>query len=972
MPAAWRLAIRNVSARPSRAALLIGAVTLSAALIAAVACAIASANGAIEQQLERQIGSAEIRISSAAAQGTFDVSIAEQARTWPGVDAVLPVARQPISVRALHQVLAPSEQRDVYAQKEQTFTATGFALGVDLDREFKSRPLELIAGRLPEKQGEIVIDALFAEALSWESNQYARTGALARPGTETDYLEAEPPEIPETAESAEAARAVNRLVGVRPGDTIEAVRFVQLPIAPRRLEQATERWFGGWFNGLFVLRSEMIDRVLRAARPSVELTIVGVSKPPPLGGQPQMYMGLRTAFDVSGEPGEIDSLELELNDGVDAEAFAERHQADVPDHLLVRTTEKVTSQLDKNLASNNLGFVLASILAFLSAGFIIMTGLTTGLAEQQRALAVLRCIGGRKHQLALTQLWNGLISGALCASAGTPLGVARAWAIIELNEERLPTGLRVPYGLLCLAFGGSVLAGLLGAGFPAYRAGRTSPLKALASRAEGTNPAHVRGVLIIGLIGIAIQAIIVGGAPNKDFLFWGYATLGLPAMFIGYFLISVPATVAVVRIIGEPLSRLLRLPPNLLRRTVQATPFRHGFTAGAMMAGLALMIAIWTNGGAVMRDWISRIEFPDAFVNGLRLPVEAQERLEALPYIPDENGTCAITMHPVQTDAFGVSAIQQYSTTFIAFEPDPFFAMTNIEFVQGSKEEALRRLKEGGAVIVGREFNVAQGLGVGDTFRCYDQGRPHEFEIVAVVTSPGLELASKFFNIGQEYIDQSIHAVFGSRADMKERFGSDNIQLIQIAFDDEALREAAPDTATTDAMRAEWAVDQIEEELFGLGVLDAGSGVRIKDQIGVFIGGSLFVFSAVAVASMLVACCGVANLIAAGIHARRFEFGVLRAVGAQRGFLTRLIIGEAVVIGLTAAVAGTLMGIQGAWAGQRIYELLLGIGMKLRPPPVPILVGWAIVLVFTVGAAAPSVARLTRHRTRELLAAARG
>jgi hypothetical protein len=61
------------------------------------------------------------------------------------------------------------------------------------------------------------------------------------------------------------------------------------------------------------------------------------------------------------------------------------------------------------------------------------------------------------------------------------------------------------------------------------------------------------------------------------------------------------------------------LPPTLLGRTVAATPFRHGFTAGAMMAGLALMISIWINGGSVLRDWLAKIEFPDAFVNGFRL-----------------------------------------------------------------------------------------------------------------------------------------------------------------------------------------------------------------------------------------------------------------------------------------------------------------------------------------------------------------
>ncbi len=36
-----------------------------------------------------------------------------------------------------------------------------------------------------------------------------------------------------------------------------------------------------------------------------------------------------------------------------------------------------------------------------------------------------------------------------------------------------------------------------------------------------------------------------------------------------------------------------------------------------------------------------------------------------------------------------------------------------------------------------------------------------DFEIVGVVTSPGLEIVSKFFNVGETYADQAVHAVFG-------------------------------------------------------------------------------------------------------------------------------------------------------------------------------------------------------------------
>jgi putative ABC transport system permease protein len=117
---------------------------------------------------------------------------------------------------------------------------------------------------------------------------------------------------------------------------------------------------------------------------------------------------------------------------------------------------------------------------------------------------------------------------------------------------------------------------------------------------------------------------------------------------------------------------------------------------------------------------------------------------------------------------------------------------------------------------------------------------------------------------------------------------------------------------------------------------------------------------------------GVANMIVAAIDARQFEFGVLRAVGARRGMVLRLVLAEAVMVSLAAMVLGTCMGLQAVWAGQIVDEMLLGIELDVRPPWGPIAAGCGIVLVMAMGAAAPAVIALSRRKPRELLAAVRG
>jgi putative ABC transport system permease protein len=219
-------------------------------------------------------------------------------------------------------------------------------------------------------------------------------------------------------------------------------------------------------------------------------------------------------------------------------------------------------------------------------------------------------------------------------------------------------------------------------------------------------------------------------------------------------------------------------------------------------------------------------------------------------------------------------------------------------------------------------------------------------------------MVSKFFDVGDEFTDQSMHAVFGSRADLKNLFGSESIGLIQMTLD--------PSVTDEDAIRT------IRERLFSSGIVDAGSGRQVKREISRFVNNTLLVSSIVAVFAMIVACFGVANLIVAGVQARQFEFGVLRAVGAQNRTLVRLVLAEALIVAIAACVLGTLMGVQGAWGGVTMNRTLWGLDIGLALPWLQIAAGWAFVIFVTMAAAAPAVIGLGRKAPRELLASVRG
>jgi putative ABC transport system permease protein len=927
MPPAWRLATSSLLGRPNRSLLLCASVVLSAALIAAVACAIDSANNAVRRQVDITVGTADARIKPAGSGRTLDASWLGRARRWPEVADAEGRLQASVNVTFKAKVLTPGKD-GLYWPVETALPSTALAIASTSAAARAGGAYELIAGRDATADGEVVIDAFLA----------ARPGLQARAareqqdgfvlGPKAGYAppaRTEPP-APAVAEQAEKYNAGLR-VGI--GDELQVVRQV----VPGVDLSALGSLFGK----------------------SPTIRVVGIAAQGPLGGRAQCFMTVPTLARLSGQVGLLSEIRLTLRPEFTAESLVQAHRAEIPSGLLLETTEKVTSGLNKNLRSSELGFVLASVLAFMSAAFIILTGLNTSVTERQRELAILRCVGATRGQLACSQLVVGAILGGVGGVLGLPLGIGVAWLLATAFKEQLPTGLTVPSSAVWLSLAGSMLSGIAGAAWPAYQASRISPLAALGSRAAQPSRRGVVIVLVVGLAALLVEALLVAIPRDGQFVFWAYATVGLPVMFSGYFLLGVPATLLVVVVAAPVVSKVLGLPPKLLGRTIAATPYRHGFTAGALMSGLALMVALWTNGGTILRDWLEKICFPDAFVSGLNLPPEAQARLNALSFVTD---TCAISLFPVETNVFGVHALQKYKTTFVAFEPASFFRMAKLVWVQGDEETALRRLEAGGAVIVAREFLIAQGLGVGQTFTCTQDGTEYPFEIVGVVASPGLEIVSKFFNVGEDYTDQALHAVFGSRRDLKEKFHSDAIQLIQLSLKPDADERAA--------------LQQVRDTLQDLPILDVGSGRAIKKEIRTFATGTLLVFSSVAVVAMLVACFGVASLVVAGIEARQFEFGVLRAVGASRGMLSRLVIGEALIVALTACVLGTLMGLQGAWAGRRLYALLLGLSLQPYVPGGAIAAGWGVVFVLTLAAAGPAVWRLGRKRPRELLGVVRG
>lgn len=102
---------------------------------------------------------------------------------------------------------------------------------------------------------------------------------------------------------------------------------------------------------------------------------------------------------------------------------------------------------------------------------------------------------------------------------------------------------------------------------------------------------------------------------------------------------------------------------------------------------------------------------------------------------------------------------------------------------------------------------------------------------------------------------------------------------------------------------------------------------QVKGALVSLVGTAQTMVAAVAVIAILVAVIGVINAILTSVHERTGEIGVLKAVGAGRAQIFRLVWLETLLTSLAGAVPGSLLAAGGARLTDAVLRHLLNIGV---------------------------------------------
>ncbi len=653
----------------------------------------------------------------------------------------------------------------------------------------------------------------------------------------------------------------------------------------------------------------------------------------------------------------------------------------------------IEEALDQSASADNvrLQSFAATGVALLVALLVIFSTVNMGVTERVRQLAILRAVALTRVQVGGLIALESLVLAAIGFAAGLAAGQGMLALVARRSAAILHHGAGIGKHALELAavaaFGGAVLAMFA----PLYRAVHVRPLDAMGPRPDAD---HARGfswrTLVAGAVLIALNPVLTFVFPpafGRDIAV--RAVLGFVATAAGFVLIA-PLVVAFVdRWLGPWLARLLWLDPRLLASQITTHVWRTVGAAVSMAVGLGLYVAVQVWGYTMLDAFIPGPWAPDAVLSFLPdgLAPEEAAKVASLPGVDPERCLRIVVEQPrlledLTHSAERASVTRQDNVVIVGLDPvqalggpRPLF---QFEWVAGSPESAVAAMQKGHACIVPDHFLRETGLKAGDAFTLVppdNSGHPVAYTIAGAVRLPGWHWQTKQTGF-RTRTHRAAALVFADYPSVAVDFGLTAVKHVWLSY---ASSAADPQEIAAGA-QALYRAATGRDVTIGRNPDDAPSVQimpveTIRQMTRAEARRWLWVIGQIPLVALGISCIGVLNVLLASVRARRWDFGVLRAIGFTRGALVRAILAEGLLIGAVAGLLSLGFGILAGWCGCGIAQYASffgGMNPALVVPGGPVGRGMLALAVLMVFTAIGPAATMGRTKPLSLLQQGRG
>jgi len=540
--------------------------------------------------------------------------------------------------------------------------------------------------------------------------------------------------------------------------------------------------------------------------------------------------------------------------------------------------------------------LVAAVVLFVGA-FLIVNTLTMTVGERAREVGLLRAAGATRLQLS-----RFVFSGALLLGAtGSLAGIVAGFLLARLMAGAVSEATGLPAAVGNFDAGGAVTAGAIGIGItimaaiePAMTAARISPVEAL--RARFDVPGLRGGRLTwIAFIFLAVAALAMLAWPPVLANDGAGRAMTVYVVLLYVTLISPFLLQPLARLLGLPISLVLRVEERLARGSLARDRNRTTLTLGSLVIGLAMIVALgWAAQAARASafEWLEDVVPGDEIVTSIRPVGEDEPIRDALAGVP---GVATVT--PIATFDVAFKGMRVDAAAIVGRD---FFIDDRLTTVLGDRTAALEALDAGGAVILPVALAQRLGLELGEHMTLpVDSEHSVQLSVAAIVERSMPGTSGESILVGWKDATQFL-GVLGADA-FAVRF-SPGREL--------EAREGVRATAQTFALES----NPIE---------------RIQGSVAQALSRVFGVFDALALVAVIVAALGIVNTLTMGVVERVREIGVLRAIGMSRRQVMRMVVVEATVLGIVGVVLGAFAGLG---AGAVLLQLGGGLGSPSGAP----------------------------------------
>ena len=676
------------------------------------------------------------------------------------------------------------------------------------------------------------------------------------------------------------------------------------------------------------------QRVGLATRTGVEpVTIVGIfeyGNVASVGGASLITATLPQTQEWFDREGELTSVVAAAEDSVSPDTLAARIRAVTAPDLEVRTGAADAQQQADDINAAIGGFLTPMLLALSGAAllvgaFIIFNTFSITVAQRTREFALLRALGSTRGQIVAAVAGEALILGVLASALGLLGGLGFAKLLGTLFDAAgfgIPfAGMQLAPRTIAVALGVGIGVTVLAALVPALRATRVSPVQALAGAPEPSRRARrlapwIAGIVsVLGLV-VLLTGLFGGGTATARM---GSMAGGAVLVFVGLALVARHIVRPVAALAGWPLEQVFHTPGRLARENAMRNPARTATTSSALMVGLALVVfvAVFAAGmKATVSGSFDRLLTGDLVVTGESMQPVPSRTGEALAGVP---GLRAVT--PQFVDQIQVNGEPSDAVVDIVngVEPAQLRAVWAFEWRRDGTDALLERLT-GTAALVEEQFAATHGVEIGDDF------------IVQTPTGARVHLQA----VG-EYRDPVLLSGLVVEQRTFERMSS-----VVDPFAYYVKRSDRTDPAVV--RRA------VEHALAEFPAAKVQTADEYGDEIGARLDQFVYLLYAMLAMSVVISLFGIANSLFLSIHERTREFGLLRAIGATRAQVRRIVRYESVIVALIGGLLGIAIGLL---FGFLMTAALADLGLSFSVPLTQL--GGFLVLAMVVGVLAAVV-----------------